>query len=325
MIACRTFNLQKMIQRRTATVARWVLVGLFGWVLVEAGSGSAHTPGRPEFDTPIETHMPPSPAFDAAASPNTIRILCWNINGGRDLPAVKAGLEKEPADLYVLQEVDSLTERTGKTNIPKDLAEQLHASSSFGIEFEELSQESGSDTKERGAYTGQATLTRLPIQKSRILRFKHQSGFWSPHAWLPSSVPLFQRRLGGRIALITEHKVGGRLLVVYNVHYESRSYGRIQLDQFTETLDDMKQYPPGTSFLLAGDINSKYLPSVFLERFKREGFQNSTGDHIERTHELAGSLDWILARGPVKLEAGRVRRDINGSDHFPIYATLSWN
>jgi endonuclease/exonuclease/phosphatase (EEP) superfamily protein YafD len=37
-----------------------------------------------------------------------------------------------------------------------------------------------------------------------------------------------------------------------------------------------------------------------------------------------GSLDWILARGPVKLEAGRVRRDISGSDHFPIFATLRW-
>ncbi len=305
-------------------VARWALVGLFCWMLVEAGSGSANAPGRPEFDKPIETRMPPTAAFGKAPSANTLTVLCWNINGGRDLPKVKTGLEKEPADLYVLQEVDSLTERTGKTNIPQDLAEQLHASSSFGIEFEELSQEGGSAAKERGAYTGQATLTRLPMQKSRVLRFKHQSGFWSPHSWLPSSMPLFQRRLGGRIALITEHEIGGRLLVVYNVHYESRSYGRIQLDQLTETLEDMKQYPPGTGFLLAGDLNTKYFPSIFLERLKREGFQNSTGDRIERTHELVGSLDWILARGPVKLEAGRVRRDISGSDHFPIFATLRW-
>ena len=112
--------------------------------------------------------------------------------------------------------------------------------------------------------------------------------------------------------------------MVYNVHYESRSYGRIQLDQLAETVEDMKQYPPGTGFLLAGDLNSKYFPSVFLERLKRDGFQNSTGDRIERTHELVGSLDWILARGPVKLEAGKVRRDISGSDHFPIFATLKW-
>ena len=305
-------------------VAQWALVGLFCWMLVEADSGSANAPGRPEFDKPIETRMPPTAAFGKAPSANTLTVLCWNINGGRDLPKVKTGLEKEPADLYVLQEVDSLAERTGKTNIPQGLAEQLHASSSFGIEFEELSQEGGSAAKERGAYTGQATLTRLPMQKSRVLRFKHQSGFWSPHSWLPSSMPLFQRRLGGRIALITEHEIGGRSLVVYNVHYESRSYGRIQLDQLTETLEDMKQYPPGTGFLLAGDLNTKYFPSIFLERLKREGFQNSTGDRIERTHELVGSLDWILARGPVKLEAGRVRRDISGSDHFPIFATLRW-
>jgi len=314
-----------MVQRRwAAAVARWAVVGFCGWILVEAGPGSANTPGRPEFDKPIETRMPPSATAGKAALGNAVTILCWNINGGRDLPQVKAGLEKEPADLYVLQEVDSLTRRTGKTNVPLDLAEQLRVSSSFGIEFEELSQESSAASEERGAYTGQATLTRLPIQKSRVLRFKHQSGFWNPNGWLPSSVALFQRRLGGRIALITEHEIGGRLLVVYNVHYESRSYGRIQLDQLSETLEDMKQYPPGTGFLLAGDLNSKYFPSIFLERLKREGFQNSTGDRIERTHELVGSLDWILARGPVKLEAGRVRRDISGSDHFPIYATLKW-
>jgi endonuclease/exonuclease/phosphatase family metal-dependent hydrolase len=307
-----------------ATLARWTLVGLCGWMLIEAGPGTANTPDRPEFDKPIEILLKPPAVAGRVPSGNTITILCWNINGGRDLPKVKAGLEREPVDLYVLQEVDTQTERTGRANIPQDLAEQLQASSSFGIEFEELSQEGPAASKDRGAYTGQATLTRLPMQKSRVLRFKHQSGFWNPNGWLPSSVPLFQRRLGGRIALITEHQVGGRLLVVYNVHYESRSYGRIQLDQLAETLEDMKRYPEGTGFLLAGDLNSKYFPSIFLERLQRAGFQNSTGARIERTHELVGSLDWILARGPVKLDAGKVRRDISGSDHYPIFATLKW-
>src|SRR5271170_1476207 len=131
-----------MVQRRwAAAVARWAVVGFCGWILVEAGPGSANTPGRPEFDKPIETRMPPSATAGKAALGNAVTILCWNINGGRDLPQVKAGLEKEPADLYVLQEVDSLTRRTGKTNVPLDLAEQLRVSSSFGIEFEELSQE----------------------------------------------------------------------------------------------------------------------------------------------------------------------------------------
>jgi endonuclease/exonuclease/phosphatase family metal-dependent hydrolase len=313
-----------MIPRKRAT-ARWILLGLCGWGLIEAGPGTANTPGRPEFDKPIETRTQSQGSAANVLSAHPITILCWNINGGRDLPKVKQGLEREPADLYVLQEVDNLTTRTGKTNVTQDLAEQLQANSSFGIEFEELSQEGGGASKERGAYTGQATLTRLPMQTSRVLRFQHQSGFWNPKGWLPSSMPLFQRRLGGRIALITEHRIGGHLLVVYNVHYESRSYGRIQLDQLAETIEDMKRYPAGTSFLLAGDINSKYFPSIFLDRLKKEGFQNSTGDKIERTHELVGSLDWILARGPVKLEAGRVRRDIGGSDHYPIFATLKWD
>jgi len=32
--------------------------------------------------------------------------------------------------------------------------------------------------------------------------------------------------------------------------------------------------------------------------------------------------DWIFAKGPVKAEKGRVRRDFKGSDHYPIYTEL---
>jgi endonuclease/exonuclease/phosphatase (EEP) superfamily protein YafD len=33
------------------------------------------------------------------------------------------------------------------------------------------------------------------------------------------------------------------------------------------------------------------------------------------------ALDWIFARG-VKIEDGAVRRDLKGSDHYPLYAEL---
>src|SRR5262249_24106226 len=140
---------------------------------------------------------------------------------------------------------------TGHADIAGILSKDAALNMMYGIEFEELGQEDGGK-----AYTGQATLTSLPVKSARVLRFVHQSTFWQPHDWIPTKWSLMQRRAGGRIALVSELDFEGRLLVVYNVHLESRSTGSIQLLQLEECFADMKRYPEGTSFLLAGDINS---------------------------------------------------------------------
>jgi endonuclease/exonuclease/phosphatase family metal-dependent hydrolase len=134
---------------------------------------------------------------------------------------------------------------------------------------------------------------------------------------------LLQRRLGNRIALVTDLVFHDHLLVVYNLHLESRSMGRIQADQLDEVLADAKKrYPPNTAIVLAGDLNTKYLPSAFLHKLEREGFHSATGERIERTHVIAMTLDWIFVRGPIHIEDGRVRRDFHGSDHYPVYAEI---
>jgi endonuclease/exonuclease/phosphatase (EEP) superfamily protein YafD len=99
--------------------------------------------------------------------------------------------------------------------------------------------------------------------------------------------------------------------------------GRIQADQLDELLADAKaHYPPNTAVVLGGDLNTKYLPGVFLRKLESAGFRSATGDRIERTHTIAMALDWIFVRGPVRVEEGRVRRDLRGSDHYPVYAEL---
>ncbi len=252
-----------------------------------------------------------------AANLKSIRIVSWNIDRGEQLGIVSSELQHNPPDLCLLQEVDWNTARAGNLDVASELARRLGLSMIYAIEFEELSQEHG-----HPAYSGQATLTRLPIRASRILRFRNQSGFWKPRSWIPSSLPFMQRRLGSRIALITELELARRLLVVYNVHFESRSMGHIQSEQLDEVLADLKRYPPDTAAILGGDLNTKYFPSIFLQKLQREGFQSATGERIERTHTIAMALDWIFAKGPIQIEDGRIRKDFRGSDHYPIYAEL---
>lgn len=86
--------------------------------------------------------------------------------------------------------------------------------------------------------------------------------------------------------------------------------------------DDIKQYPPGTAVLLGGDLNTKCLPSIFLHKLERAGFQSALGERVERTHTIAMALDWLFASGPVELAEGSVDRRVKDSGHFPVYATL---
>ena len=283
-----------------------------------AVNGPDRTATGTDFNTPREETFVPS-----ADSSKSIRVVSWNIERGTQLPLIGDELSKNPADLYLLQEVDLNTKRAANLDEAAELSRRLNVNLSYAVEFEELSQERDDDPRKAAAYTGQATLTRLPIRHCRILRFERQSGFWKPRSWIPSNVPLLQRRLGNRIALVTDLEFAGRLLVVYNLHLESRSVGRIQADQLDEVLADFKKhYPANTAVILGGDLNTKYLPAIYLHKLEREGFRSATGERIERTHAIAMTLDWIFARGPVRIEEGRVRREFRGSDHYPIYAQV---
>jgi len=246
----------------------------------------------------------------------TIRVVTWNIDRGRELNRISSDLARSPADLCLLQEVDWNSNRTKRADIGAQLAQRLQLNLVYGIEFEELSQES-----EQHAFIGQATLTRLPVRAARVLRFREQSGFWQPRAWIPSHSALFQRRLGSRIALVTELEFVGQLLVVYNAHLESRSLGHLQGAQLQEIFDDLKRYPRDTPVILGGDLNTKYFPSRFLRTIESQGFRSATGKRVERTAKIL-ALDWIFARGPIKIGSGAVNRSFSGSDHLPVFATI---
>jgi endonuclease/exonuclease/phosphatase family metal-dependent hydrolase len=269
-----------------------------------------------DFNTPRRLERAPGDGQTKA-----LQIVSWNIDHGDRLAAIQTELRLVKPDLCLLQEVDWNAARSGFKDVGFELAAELGMNAAYGIEFEELSQEK----HEKGAaaaYIGQATLTRLPLGQTRVLRFQRQSGFWRPRSWLPTSLPLMQRRLGSRIALVTELQFAGRLLVVYNLHLESRSMGLIQTAQLDEILADLGRYPAGASAVIAGDINSKYFPSVFLHKMEEAGFRSALGERIERTHKIAMALDWIFARGPLVLEEGSVGRGAKGSDHYPVVAEL---
>jgi endonuclease/exonuclease/phosphatase family metal-dependent hydrolase len=243
-----------------------------------------------------------------------LRLLNWNIDRGKHLEGIFAAIRETKPDLCVFQEVDLGARRTQGIDVAQELAKTTGMNYAFAPEFEELSQGTG----EGSAYHGQATLTSMPIRSSRILRFKHQSGFWKPNALLISSIPLLQRREGGRIALVTEIDNSGKTLVVYNLHLESRGSEHGRLLQLNEVLADAERYPPETVVIVAGDLNTKIRTSPLIPRLREAGYRSAFGDRKVRTHVIIGALDWIFARGPIQFDDPQVLRDAHASDHFPI-------
>lgn len=245
-----------------------------------------------------------------------IRLLVWNIERGQRFRGVADVLASLPADLILLQEVDLHARRSGGRNVAADLAIRTGHEFAFAPEFLELGQ------RIRGAEAlhGQATLARLPIRRARILRHRTQHDSWKPSRFLPQW-GIFQPRLGGRLALVTEHDTPLGPLIAYNLHLESRGPSSLRLAQMREVLDDARQYPPSATILIAGDLNTKPGDTAALDAAIDAGFTPILGGAV--TTRRGHALDWIFLRGPWTPSSPRIHSAIRAADHFPLTVTLS--
>lgn len=250
-----------------------------------------------------------------AAGPLT--ILSWNIERGLNLPGIEAVLEQHAPHVALLQEVDLNARRTGRKNIAADLARRFHMHWAFAVEFEELGQGDSSSP----AYVGQAVLSYLPIRSARILRFKEQSGFWQPRWFIPDW-GIFQRRRGGRMALIAELASKEGPLIVYDTHLESQGSEKRRLRQVEEIIADAAKHASTAPVVIAGDFNTRRRPSPVISRLQEAGFRQAAGSE-KSTSARGAALDWIFVRGPLTFREGSVLSDVKASDHYPLKVRLS--
>lgn len=245
-------------------------------------------------------------------------ILNWNIDRGKNLEGIESAIEQTKPEICIFQEVDLDARRSGGKDIAQELARRFDMNYAFAPEFQELSQSTG----EGSAYHGQAILSTLPIRSTRLLRFAHQTGFWKPHAFLTSKLSILQRREGGRIAEVSELDNGGRTLVIYNLHLESKWYEHLRVLQLEEVLADAQRYSAETPVIVAGDFNTFTAHSAVIARLLAAGYRSSFGDERVRTHVITGALDWVFVRGPIETQDAQVLRNVHASDHFPIAVKL---
>lgn len=254
--------------------------------------------------------------------PDVIRVLSWNIARGSRFDLVIEFLTQANVDLAILQETDRNARRSGHRNVAAEIAKKLQMNYAFGIEFEELSQGSRSSP----AHHGQATLGIVPLSHPRVLRFGKQSKFWHPF-WFVPRLATFQRRLGGRMALVTHLQIGHRTLVVYNLHLESRSE-HVRRAQVTELLDDTRRYGCDSPVVVAGDFNLDVTENSVASAIHQTQFHNPF--HEQRVPTTRSrppgrnsvTIDCILIRGPLRATDARVHSSVSASDHHPLSLTL---
>ncbi|MGO9337217.1 MAG: endonuclease/exonuclease/phosphatase family protein [Terracidiphilus sp.] len=255
--------------------------------------------------------------------PDALRIISWNINRGLRLNEVIEFLAGAAADLILLQEADLNARRTHCRNIAQEIAQALALNYVFGCEFEELTQ------RQNGmpAYHGQATLSRYPLLNSRILRFHRQSRYWHPRWFIPRMGP-FQRRLGGRIGLISYVELPERKLIVYNAHLESRGNDDLRCSQLAEILDEVSRYAADVQVVVAGDFNADLRREPGASAIGKAGLSNpfahvsSLLTTVPTRFNGSRTIDWILTTGPLIAADPKLHDSIRASDHYPLSLTL---
>jgi endonuclease/exonuclease/phosphatase family metal-dependent hydrolase len=262
-------------------------------------------------------------ASELTERPTTLRVVSWNIARGSKQDAIVEFLFSADADIIFLQESDKNARRTSYRNVAREISQRLSMNYVFGCEFEELAQ----GTRASPAYHGQATLSRWPLSHSRILRFRNQSKFWHPH-WLIPRIKSFQRRLGGRMALLSEVRIPDGTLVTYNLHLESRGGDGLRACQIREFLYDARSYSSETRVLAAGDFNLDISQGVAAALLSNRGFHNPFSTlheptAVSRSLSVRGrAIDWILMQGPLVGANPQIHSSVGASDHYPLSLTL---
>ena len=258
-------------------------------------------------------------AADSPTPGREIRVISWNINRGEQLDGVLEFLHRKPVDLILLQETDVNARRTQYRNVALEIAQALRMNYVFGREFEELTQ--GNDSSR--AYHGQATLSKFPILSSRILTFGRQSGFWRPRWFIPQ-LERSQRRLGGRMALVSDVTWSEKRLLVYNLHLESRGSDRLRSSQLAEVVTDIHQYGSGLPVVVGGDFNFELSRQPAISAVNGARLRNPFYDGNRRPTIMrprvgrARAVDWILVGGPLHYDPPELHDSVVASDHYPL-------
>ncbi len=278
-----------------------------------------------------------------ATAEDEIVVCTYNVERGLRLDEqlrALAGDSGMPApDVLLINEADRGCTRSGDRNVAREYARELGMCYVYGVEFVELPRFWPGGRVRRRCEHGNAILSRFPLGNVRLIRHQ-RSRSWN--STVQRILHVGQPRLGGRVALAADVRIGERMLRVYSVHFESgrRGHGARAPDAYREAqarelIEDASELHGGV--VIGGDMNvSRYL-GLHGEDESREpttsalveaGYEDAhaalpRGERV--TTDSGVAIDLIFGRGVRFTGAGVGPREIWGglSDHLPVWARAS--
>ena len=244
----------------------------------------------------------PSRVMWTLAPDHSLSVVTWNIERGVKFDAIASMLLDLDADVVLLQEVDRFCGRSGNRDVARDLAVELRMNYVVAGEFQEI----GEGARGKPCLSGQAILSRMPIDEARTIQFEDQASL----KWRLNPA---QPRRGGRIAL--RASTGGAIF--YSVHLESGSDEWRRENQVRDIVWDV---PAGLDpVVIGGDFNNVGdASSSMFAGLRAAGFGNAmTPDGVAR-QAARRPIDWIFTR---RIAAtAEVIHAPDASDHDPVIA-----
>jgi endonuclease/exonuclease/phosphatase family metal-dependent hydrolase len=266
-------------------------------------------------------------------------VLAYNILRGFEVDAqlemITSGVDFPVPDILLLSEVDRGCQRTEFRNIARDYAERLGYYYLYATEFVELPGDRGST----GPYDppicehGNAIVSRYPLGNVRQIRHAENLSWYTP----PGTPNPDEPRLGGRIAIAADAKVGSALVRLYAMHLESTLSA---LDIRDAQAEEIAADSEGLSHpvIAGGDMNTFFYfddiekgtltePAVksFIDRGYADAHQDlALQDRYTSFDPFAMVIDLILTKGVEVIGAGRCPPERCGSlsDHLPVFAQV---
>ena len=254
--------------------------------------------------------LPPPPAV-----PQTLRVASFNVHYGDDVPALLASLRSNQAlsraDVLLLQEIEGhKSEGSSRT---RRLAEALQMNYVYAP----------ARRTQNGGTHGLAVLSRFPLADVEVLPLPRYD---------------LGRRTRRRIALGVTVDVGGQPLRIYNLHLDTRINVQDRLAQLRPVVE-AAQRQPVEEVIIGGDFNTNPFRWLFhrfpifrsdqaggLDAFMQEsGFSTplaESGSTVNKALVWA-RIDGLYARGLTAQESG-VEREVESSDHFPVWMDVAW-
>jgi endonuclease/exonuclease/phosphatase family metal-dependent hydrolase len=266
-------------------------------------------------------------------------VLAYNILRGFEVDAqrdmITSGIDFPVPDVLLLSEVDRGCERTDFRNIARDYAERLGYYYVYATEFLELPGSRGPT----GPYDppvcehGNAIVSRYPLGNVRQIRHAQNHSWYEP----PDAVDPDEPRLGGRVAISADAKIGSQLVRFYVLHLESELTAfDIRDAQAEEIAADAEgaSHPvivggDFNTFLYFSDLEKGTLTEPAVKSFLDRGYADAhrglpLAERYTSSDPFDMVIDLIMTRDVEVARAGRCppERCQDLSDHLPVFAEI---